>query len=102
MSNPDLHRHVWAAKTFSLFQIPLDNIMDNIFGFMDIDHMSPSEVKSWSWWEFEGYVKRLNDRIERDNKQQKDQAASHQNVPDYSKKIPNMNSMNSMIGKFKS
>lgn len=74
--------------------------MDNIFGFMDIDHIPPSEVKSWIWWEFEGYIKRLNDRIERDNKQQKESQSS-QNVPDYSKKIPNMNSIMNNVNKFK-
>jgi RPA family protein len=79
--------------------MPVENILDNIFGFMDIDHIQPSEIKKLAWWEYEAYVKRLNDRIERDNKQQKEQ--NQQNMPDYSNKMPNMNSIMNNLGKYK-
>jgi uncharacterized FlaG/YvyC family protein len=52
------------------------------------------------WWEYEGYVKRLNERIDRDNKQQKD-SQNQQNMPDLSNKIPNMNSVMNNLGKYK-
>lgn len=67
---------------------------------MDMDHIAPSEIKALDWWEYEEYVKRLNDRIERENKQQKEQQKS-QSTPDYSKSIPNVNSMMSSFGKYK-
>ena len=51
--------------------MPLMNILDNKFGFMDIDHIAPRYINELAWWEYEEYVKRLNTRIERDNKQQK-------------------------------
>lgn len=69
---------------------------------MDIDHIAPSEIKSLAWWEYEEYVKRLNDKIERENKKQKEsQANQSTNTPDYSKKIPNMSSMMNNFGKYK-
>lgn len=67
---------------------------------MDIDHIAPSEIKALSWWEYEEYVKRLNDRIERENKAHKD-AQKSQDVPNYSNKIPNMNSIMNNLGKYK-
>ena len=88
-------------QVFSLFQMPLNNILDNIFGFMDTDHMPPSEIKKLAWWEYEEYVKRLNDRIDHDNKQQHKEQQSQQNMPDLSNKIPNMNSVMNNLGKYK-
>ena len=80
--------------------MPLTNILDNVFGFMDIDHIAPSEIKSLAWWEYEEYVKRLNEKIERENKQHKESQKT-QSTPDYSKNIPNMNSMMNSFGKYK-
>lgn len=69
---------------------------------MDLDHIPPYFIDKLSWWEYEEYVKRLNDRIERENKQQKEsQSQSQSSVPDYSKKMPNMSSMMNNIGKYK-
>lgn len=81
--------------------MPLTNILDNVFGFMDIDHIAPSEIKALSWWEYEEYVKRLNDRIERENKQQKESQKNQASSSDYSNKLPNMNSMMNNLGKYK-
>jgi len=81
--------------------MPLTNILDNKFGFMDLDHIPPYFMDILPWWEFEEYVKRLNDRIERENKQQKESHKNQPNVPDYSNKVPNMNSMMNNLGKFK-
>ena len=68
---------------------------------MDLDHIPPYYINMLSWWEFEEYVKRLNERIERDNKQNKEQQKSQPNVPDYSKKIPNVNSIMGNLNKYK-
>jgi len=76
------------------------SILDNKFGFMDLDHIAPFYIDKLSWWEYEEYVKRLNDRIERDNKQQKE-SQSQQSTPDYSKNMPNVNSMMNNLGKYK-
>lgn len=66
---------------------------------MDIDHIPPIYWNNVPWWEFEEYVKRLNDRIERENKQQKDNQAQQnsQKMPN----IPNMNSIMNNLGKYK-
>lgn len=68
---------------------------------MDLDHIAPYYIDKLAWWEYEEYVKRLNDRIERENKQQKEQQQQQQSQPDYSKKIPNVNSIMSNLGKYK-
>jgi hypothetical protein len=84
--------------------MPLTNILDNKFGFMDLEHIAPYYIDKLSWWEYEEYVKRLNDRIDRENKQQKENSNSdgaQQSVPDFSKKMPNMNSMMSNLNKYK-
>ena len=67
---------------------------------MDLDHIAPSEIKSLSWWEYEEYVKRLNDRIERENKAHKESQKEQPNM-NYSNKIPNMSSMMNNLGKYK-
>lgn len=70
---------------------------------MDLDHIPPYYLDKLSWWEFEEYIKRLNDRIERENKQHKEaeKSSGQPSIPDYSKKIPNINSMMSNMGKYK-
>jgi len=77
------------------------SILDNKFGFMDMDHIAPRFINELAWWEYEEYVKRLNDRIERENKSNKESQKNQPSVPDYSNKIPNMNSMMSNFGKYK-
>jgi hypothetical protein len=81
--------------------MPLTNILDNKFGFMDLDHIAPRYINELAWWEYEEYVKRLNDRIERENKKQQESQKSQPQVPDISRKIPNMNSLMNNMGKYK-
>ena len=68
---------------------------------MDLDHIPPYYIDMLSWWEYEEYVKRLNDRIERENKQHKESQQNQPNIPDYSKKIPNVDSVMKNLGKYK-
>ena len=81
--------------------MPLTSILDNKFGFMDLDHIAPFYIDKLPWWEYEEYVKRLNDRIERENKQHSENESQQKNIPDYSKNMPNMNSMMNQMGKYK-
>lgn len=83
--------------------MPLTNILDNKFGFMDIDHIPPYYIDKLSWWEYEEYVTRLNAKIERENKQNQESQKNQQtpNMSDYSKKIPNIGSMMNNLGKYK-
>lgn len=70
---------------------------------MDIEHIAPRYINELSWWEYEEYVTRLNAKIERENKQNQESQKNQQtpNMPDYSKKIPNMSSMMNNLGKYK-
>lgn len=67
---------------------------------MDVDHIPPRFINELSWWEYEEYVKRLNARIERDNKKQTE-TSNNQSTPNYENKMPNMNSMMNNFGKYK-
>jgi len=78
----------------------LTTILDNKFGFMELDHIAPRYINELSWWEYEEYVKRLNDRVERENKQHKE-SQKNQNMPNYSNKLPNVSSMMNNLGKYK-
>lgn len=73
--------------------MPLNNLLDNKFAFMDQLHQQTTVIDSWNWWEFEEYIKRLNQKIEKEEKARKEQEKSQPKVPDYSKKMPNVNSM---------
>jgi len=77
------------------------SILDNKFGFMDLDHIAPFYIDKLPWWEYEEYVKRLNEKIERENKQQKESGADQTKIPDYGKNMPNMNSMMNNMNKYK-
>ena len=70
---------------------------------MDLDHIAPYYIDKLTWWEFEEYVKRLNDRIERENKQQKESQQGQQasNIPSFNNKIPNVSSLMNNLGKYK-
>jgi len=74
--------------------------LDNKFGFMELDHIAPRYINELSWWEYEEYVKRLNDRVEREKKQHKE-SQKNQNMPNYSNKLPNVSSMMNNLGKYK-
>ena len=67
---------------------------------MDMDHIAPRFINELAWWEYEEYVKRLNDRIERENKAHKDAQKNQSTTPNYGK-IPNINSMMNNLGKYK-
>jgi hypothetical protein len=81
--------------------MPLTNILDNKFGFLDMDHIAPRYINELPWWEYEEYVKRLNDRIEKENKAHKESQKGQPNTSNYSNKMPNINSMMGNLGKYK-
>lgn len=80
--------------------MPLNNILDNKFEFLDFG-VSTLEVNSWKWWEYEEFIKRLNTKREKEEAARKEQEKNQPNVPDYSRKMPDVNSMMRSIGKYK-
>lgn len=68
---------------------------------MDMDNIAPRYINELSWWEYEEYVKRLNDRIERENKAHKESQKNQPATPNYNNKMPNINSMMGNLGKYK-
>ncbi len=69
------------GKIFSLFQINIVDLLKNKFEWM-VQHKIPSTVSdTWYYWEFEQYVKLLNERNKEENdqreKQEKDQGEKY-------------------------
>ena len=66
-----------------------------------MEHLSlpTTIVDSWYWWEFEEYIKRLNDKLEKEEKARKSQDSNQPKMPDY--KMPNVSSMMNKISSFK-
>jgi hypothetical protein len=81
-------------QVFSLFQIHLTTLIKNKFEFLWQKSIAPSEIDRMSYWEFEEYIKIMNERNEEENKKQKAQNEQQQeqqqgmmsNMP----KMPNM------------
>ena len=68
-----------------------------------MNHLSipTTVVDKWNWWELEEYIKRLNEKLEKEEKSRKDADSRTPNIPDYSKNMPNVNSMMKNANKFK-
>jgi len=85
-----------------MFQIPVENILNNKWGFWEIKNTPPFYIDMLRWWEYEFYVDKLNEKIKKENeanKEQQQQGSS--NIPDYSKKMPDVNSMMNKFNKYK-
>jgi hypothetical protein len=85
MSWTDLENNYneFNGKIFSLFQINIEDLLKNKFEWM-VQHKIPTTVTdTWYYWEFEQYVKLLNERNKEENeqheKQNKDQGEKYSN-----------------------
>lgn len=89
------------GKIFSLFQINIEDLLKNKFEWM-VQHKIPTTVIDiWYYWEFEQYVKLLNDKNKEENeqreKQEKEQSEKYSNV---SKFNPSSYNPSNMMKKF--
>lgn len=77
-------------------------LLKNKFEFFWQKQIQPSELDRMSYWEFEEYIKMMNDRNKEENdknkKQQDDQQAQQSK---YMPKMPNMNMGNFSPSKYK-
>lgn len=67
-------------RLFSLFKVQIEDLLKNKFEWM-VQHSIPTTViDSWFYWEFEQYIKLLNERNKEENdqreKQNKEQSSS--------------------------
>ena len=83
----------------------VDDILDNKWAFWDMKNTPPQFIDQMKWWEWEEYIKRLQDKVKRENEQRENesnQAGGHTpSLPDYAKKLPNVDSMMRGINKFR-
>ena len=60
-------------RIFSLFQTDINSILKNKFEWMDQKNISSIVVDSWFYWEYEEYIKLLNEKNKEENEQKKKQ-----------------------------
>lgn len=65
-------------RVFALFQTDIQGILRNKFEWMDQKGIDPIVVNSWFYWEFEEYIKLLNDKNKEETEQRKKQEESEQ------------------------
>jgi len=82
-------------QVFSLFQIHLTTLIKNKFEFLWQKSIGPSEIDKMSYWEFEEYIKIMNERNKQENDRNKNQQEQQQeqqnNMMGNMPKMPNTN-----------
>ena len=85
-------------QVFSLFQIPLTNLLKNKFELIWLKNVPFSEIDRLPYWEFEEYIKLFNERINEQNKQrQKEEEESRALSKSVMPQIPDISKMMSNI-----
>jgi len=84
------------ARIFSLFQTDIQSILKNKFEWMSQMSIDTTVVNTWFYWEFEEYVKLLNEKNKEETEQRKKQDEAEQG------KYGNMSNFNpsKMMGGF--
>jgi hypothetical protein len=83
-----------------LFQVSLTNLIKNKFEFLWQKSISPSEFDSMAYWEFEEYIKLMNERNKEENDKSQNQQQEQNSYKDkMTPKMPNLS--NFKPGNFK-
>lgn len=61
------------ARIFSLFQTGIEDILRNKFEWMDQKGISTDVINDWYYWEYEQFIKLLNDKNKEETEQRKKQ-----------------------------
>lgn len=61
------------SKIYSLFQTSIEDILKNKFQLMVQLRVPTSVVNTWYYWEYEEFIKLLNEKNKEENEQQKKQ-----------------------------
>jgi len=76
-----------------VFTVSWENLTANKFEFMNQLKISTLVIDTWPYYEFERYIKLLNEKNEAERKHQENQESNSPN-------LPNMNSMNNLAKNF--
>jgi hypothetical protein len=68
--------NVINGRIFSLFQTDIEGILRNKFEWMDQKNIDTFVINSWYYWEYEQFIKMLNDKNKEENEQKKKQEES--------------------------
>lgn len=80
---------------FGLFQISIQNLILNKVQLAKNFHVQPSEVDKMNMWEYEMFMKELNDIVSKENKEQQKEMDKY-HVKDI-QKMTNPKNMNNMM-----
>jgi hypothetical protein len=83
-------------RIFSLFQTDIEGILKNKFEWMDQKGIDTFVINSWFYWEYEQFIKLLNDKNKEESDQRKKQEETEQS------KYSNISNFNpsKMMGSF--
>ena len=82
----------YEKSIYSVITVSWDSLTDNKFEFMDQMSVSTDIIDKWPYYEFEKYIKRLNEKNESAKKRQEQQEEGQQ--------MPNMNGLSSLAKNF--
>jgi hypothetical protein len=90
---------------FSVFTVSWENLTANKFEFMSQLRMPTNVVDNWPYYEFERYIKLLNEKNENEKKRQEESDKGQSNMPNMSgisNLAKNFNPSNYKLPEFKS
>lgn len=90
---------------FSVFTVSWENLTANKFEFMSQLRMPTTVVDNWPYYEFERYIKLLNEKNENEKKRQEEGDKGQSNMPNMSgisNLAKNFNPSNYKLPEFKS
>jgi hypothetical protein len=79
----------------SLWMINIENLVANKVHLAKNFHIQPSEIDKMAMWEYEMFMKTLNEVVKEENKKQKDEMDKY-DINSY-KKMANPSNMNKMM-----
>jgi hypothetical protein len=79
----------------SLWMINIENLVTNKVHLAKNFHIQPSEIDKMTMWEYEMFMKTLNEVVKEENKKQKDEMEKY-DIDSY-KKMANPSNMNKMM-----
>ena len=90
--------YFFLSRVFALFQVPVKDIIENKFQWLIQHQLPPYYVDTWYYWEFEIYIKLLNEKNKEENEQREKQEQDQNDK--YSGFNPSSFNPSSMMPKF--
>lgn len=76
--------HYYESYIFGLWKISIINLVKKKVSLAKNFHIQPSEIDNMVMWEYEYFLKEMNDQIEEENKETQEKIKNY-NINDYTK-----------------